>query len=117
MMAIMAWPQAPRRLDPKGRIGTETAGLSIEPELQDDVGTWVVARRLQHVVLEAGDVGHKREAVRWVGRNRMRPNGRFVPIDRLRAERSISFDPMHRHERPLVIGGEQIFAGAIRREK
>src|SRR5437764_584985 len=90
---------------------------SVDHEPRDDVGTWVVARWLQHVVLEAGDVGHKREAVRRVGRNRMRTDRRFVPIDRLRAERSISFDPMHRYEPALVISGEQIFAGAVRLEK
>ena len=116
-MTIVSRSQALRRFDPERRIGAETSSLRIKPELQDDIGARVVARRLQHIVLKAGDVRHKAEAVRRIGRNRVRTNGRFVPVDRVRADCPVPFDRMHRHEPALVIGGEQVFAGAVRREK
>ena len=45
------------------RIGAQPTGLSVEAVLQDHVGAGIIFRRLQHVVLDAGDMRHKGEAV------------------------------------------------------
>ncbi len=97
MMAVVARPQGLRRLNPERRIGAETAGLRIEPELHDDIGAGVIARRLQDIVLDAGDVWHKGEAVRRIGRNRMGSWRGFMSVDWLDADRAVCLDPMYRH--------------------
>src|SRR5947207_14728530 len=44
--------------NPRRRIRTQPAALRVEAVLQDNVGARIVLRRLQHVVLKAGDVRH-----------------------------------------------------------
>src|SRR5215831_19735631 len=56
------------------RIGTQPTGLSVEAVLQDYIGPGIIFRRLQHIVLDAGDMRHKGEAVGRIGRDRMRPD-------------------------------------------
>ena len=101
-------------LDPERRIGCQPAAPCIEPELGDEIGAGDVLRRLQHIVLDAGDVRHKDEAVRGIGRNRVGTDCRLVPVDWRCSYRSIRPDRMHRDKAALVIGTEQVLAGAVR---
>src|SRR6202048_2346440 len=55
------------------RIRAQPTGLSVEAVLQDHVGAGIIFRRLQHIVLDAGDMRHKGEAVRRISRDRMWP--------------------------------------------
>src|SRR5947209_16740898 len=54
------------------RIRAQPTGLSVEPVLQDHVGAGIIFRRLQHIVLDAGNMRHKGEAVGRIGCDRMR---------------------------------------------
>ena len=104
MMTIVAWPQPLRRFNPERRIGAQTPGFRFEPKLQDDIRAGVVARWLQYIVLNAGDVRDEGEAVRRVGRNRVGARCRLVLVNRLSADSPIRLDWMHRHRSALVIG-------------
>src|SRR5689334_5924560 len=78
------------------RIRTEPTSLSIEPILQDHVGAGIVFRRLQHIVLDAGDMRHKGEAVGWIGCDSMRSDRGFLLVNGSRVNRAVRRDRIYR---------------------
>src|SRR6266851_7738462 len=84
------------------RIRAQPTGLSVEPILQDHVGAGIIFRRLQHIVLDAGDMRHKGEAVRQIGRDRMRPNRGFLFVNGSRANGPVHRDWIYRDIAALV---------------
>ena len=63
MMDVVAGSDEVPLFNAMWRIGAQPTGLSVEAVLQDHVGAGIIFRRLQHIVLDAGDMRHKGEAV------------------------------------------------------
>src|SRR6266403_3299225 len=80
MMDVVAGSDEVPLFNAMWRIGAQPTGLSVEAVLQDHVGAGIIFRRLQHIVLDAGDMRHKGEAVGRIGRDRMRPDRRFLVV-------------------------------------
>ena len=55
--------------------------MRIEPELRDKIGTRVISRGLQDVVVKAGDVRDKGELVGGVGLDGVGAVGGVLPIE------------------------------------
>ena len=72
MKAVVAGTDQFRLLDTRRRVRGQTAGFRIEPELRDEIRAGDVLRRFENVVLDARDVRDKGEAVRRIGRDRVR---------------------------------------------
>src|SRR5215469_16616634 len=62
-------------------IWPQPTGLSVEVVLQDHVGAGIIFWRLQHIVLNASDMRHKREAVGWIGCDRVRSDRGFLLVN------------------------------------
>ena len=75
MKAVVAGAQAGRGLDPQRRVGGQMAGLGVEPQLPSH-GARALPQGLQHIIVEAGDVGHKGKLVRRIGLNGVGAHGR-----------------------------------------
>src|SRR4029077_21011892 len=85
MKAIVARPEAFRLLHPKRRIWSEIAGLGIEPELHDHIGTRVILWRFEDIIVEAGDVRYKGKPIGAIGRYGVSAARRGQPTERGRA--------------------------------
>ena len=72
--------------------------------------------RLQDVVVLPGDVRHEGEAVRRVGQDRVRSGRGVLPVERRPAHRTIASERVHGRVRALVVGRQEVFAGAVGRE-
>src|SRR5215469_512954 len=59
MMDVMAGSDKIPLFNTMWRIRTEATGLSVEAVLQDHVGAGIIFWWLQHIVLDAGDMGDK----------------------------------------------------------
>jgi hypothetical protein len=73
----------------------------------------VVLRRLQDIVVQPGDVRHEGEAIRRICQDRVRSRLGVLPVDRRPAHRAVVSEPMHGRVRALVVGRQEIFAGAV----
>src|SRR5215471_7995805 len=62
VMDVVAGSDEISLLDAMWRIRAQPTSLSAEAVLQDHIGAGIVFRRLQHIVLDAGDMRHKGEA-------------------------------------------------------
>jgi hypothetical protein len=113
MKAIMARTEAFAGLDPERRIGGQTAALGVEFELENQIRAGVVARRLQNVVVEAGDVRHEGEFIGGVGLNGVRAGRGFLPVNGWGAHCAVPAERMNGREPALVVGTEQIPAGPV----
>src|ERR1700758_2250092 len=82
------------RRDLRWRIGRKAAGLRVESELENYVGTRVVPRRLQDIVVEAGDVRHKGEAVGPIRLDGMRAARRGLPVEQWCADGAVRSERM-----------------------
>ena len=81
MKTQVAWTEAFRRRDLQWRTGRQTTRLRVEPELENHVGSGIVARWLQHIVIEPGDVRYKGKTVGPVGLDGMSAARRSLPVD------------------------------------
>jgi hypothetical protein len=99
------------------RIWTEPTGLSVEAVLQDHVGARIIFRRLQHVVLNTGDMRDKGKAIGRISCDRMRSDCGFLLVNGSRINRAARRDRIYRDIAALVIGAEHIPAGAVGRQK
>ena len=80
MKAVVAGTDQFRLLDAKRHIRGQIAGFRVEPELRDEIGARDVLRRFENVVLDARDVRDKGEAVRRIGRDRVRADRGVLPV-------------------------------------
>jgi hypothetical protein len=113
MEAIVAGAKMFRLLDAERRIGGQTSGLRIEPELRNKIGTRAILRGLQDIIDEAGDVRDKGKLVGGVGLDRVGAVGRVLPIKGWCAYRAIISNRMDRRIPALIVGGQQVSAGAV----
>ena len=103
--------------DAMRRIRAQPTALSVEAELKDCVRARVIFGRLQHVVLDPGDVRHESEPIGRIGRDRMRADRGLLFRKCRRADGAVSRDRMHRDIAALVIGAKHVAAGAVRRQE
>ena len=69
-------------VEPERRIGGQTAGLCVEPELQNHIGAIIGRlRRLQYVINKTGDVRHEGELVRRISLYGVGAGGRGYPVE------------------------------------
>ena len=90
---------------------------SIEPVLVDGVGAGVILGRLHYVVLQPGDVGHEREPVGPVGLHSVGPFIGGNPLDGVTTDGPIIPQRVYRDMAALVIGRQQVAAGAVGRQE
>src|SRR4029077_1691282 len=101
VMDVVAGSDEIPLLNTMWRIRAQPTGLSVEAVLQDHIGTGIIFRRLQHIVLDAGDMRHKGEAVGRIGRDRMRPYCGFLRVNGSSPNGAVRCDRIHRGIAPL----------------
>src|SRR6516164_5449340 len=78
------------------RVRAQPTGLRVQAVLQNHVWAGIVFRRLQYVVLDAGDMRHKGEAVGRIGRDCMRPDRGFLRVHGSRSNAAVRRDRIYR---------------------
>src|SRR5215472_17074468 len=117
MMDVMAGSDKIPLVGAMWGIRTQPAGLSVEAVLQDHVGAGIIFRWLQHIVLDARDMGHKGEAVGRIGSDRMRPDRSVLLVSGSRTNGAVRRDLIYCDIAALIIGAKHIAAGAVGRQK
>src|SRR6516225_9854397 len=87
-------------------VRTQPTGLSVEAVLQYHVRAGIIFRRLQHIVLDARNMGHEGEAVGRICCDRMCPDGGFLLVNGSRANVAVRRDRIYRDIAALVIGAK-----------
>ena len=117
MKAVVAGAQAGRGLDLQRRVGGQTAGLGVEPQLPNRIGARALPQGFQDIIVEAGDVGHKGKLVGGVGLDGVGAHGRGQRVAGWGAYRAVRTEGMDRRIPALIIRREQKPARAVGGQK